>query len=159
MLGRVINWINMWGVFILFTDAYIDRQKTIVHIFARFATIIQSYAATDEDLQDETGLNVRQTWWSSFILIMYWFYIAQPFSYQIFVTNKYTGADSRFAPSQWETVLLYDDVSHWLGAILESDLYTIWYLWQWLTGRRSLRTYSALATPYRVIGLDQHRLS
>ena len=25
-------------------------------------------------------------------------------------------ADSRFAPSQWETVLLCTDVSHWLGA-------------------------------------------
>ena len=43
-------------------------------------------------------------------------------------------ADSRFAPSQWETVLLCNDVSHWLGAILESVL---WYLSaynsQWLT--------------------------
>ena len=28
-------------------------------------------------------------------------------------------ADSRFAPSQWETVLLCNDVSHWLGANLE----------------------------------------
>ena len=31
-------------------------------------------------------------------------------------------ADSRFAPSQWETVLLRNDVSHWLGANLESAL-------------------------------------
>ena len=31
-------------------------------------------------------------------------------------------ADSRFAPSQWETALLCKDVSHWLGAILESAL-------------------------------------
>ena len=31
-------------------------------------------------------------------------------------------ADSRFAPSQWETWLLCNDVSHWLGAILESAL-------------------------------------
>ena len=27
---------------------------------------------------------------------------------------------SRFAPSQWETALLYSDVSHWRGASLES---------------------------------------
>ena len=27
-----------------------------------------------------------------------------------------------FAPSQWETVLLCNDVSHWLGAIVESAL-------------------------------------
>ena len=31
-------------------------------------------------------------------------------------------ADSWFAPSQWETALLYNDVSHWLGASLESGL-------------------------------------
>ena len=29
-------------------------------------------------------------------------------------------ADSRFAPSQWETALLCNDVSHWLGASLAS---------------------------------------
>ena len=29
-------------------------------------------------------------------------------------------ADSRFAPSHWETALLCNDVSHWLGASLES---------------------------------------
>ena len=29
-------------------------------------------------------------------------------------------ADSRFAPSQWETALLCNGVSHWLGASLES---------------------------------------
>ena len=32
-------------------------------------------------------------------------------------------ADSRFAPSQWETALLCNDVSHWLDASLESTLY------------------------------------
>ena len=32
------------------------------------------------------------------------------------------GADSRFAPSQWETALLCNDVSHWLSTNLESDL-------------------------------------
>ena len=31
-------------------------------------------------------------------------------------------ADSRFAPSQWETALLCNDVSRWLGASLESAL-------------------------------------
>ena len=33
-----------------------------------------------------------------------------------------TRADSRFAPSQWETTLLCNDVSHCLGANLEPDL-------------------------------------
>ena len=31
-------------------------------------------------------------------------------------------ADSRFVPSQWETALLCNDVSHWLGTSLESDV-------------------------------------
>ena len=31
-------------------------------------------------------------------------------------------ADSRIAPSQWETALLCNSVSHWLGASLESAL-------------------------------------
>ena len=35
-------------------------------------------------------------------------------------------ADSRFAPSQWETALLCNDVSHWLGASLESALH-VWF--------------------------------
>ena len=30
--------------------------------------------------------------------------------------------DSRFAPSQWETALLCNDVSHWLGTSLDSTL-------------------------------------
>ena len=35
--------------------------------------------------------------------------------------TRYSRSDSRFAPSQWET-LLCKDVSHWLGASLESIL-------------------------------------
>ena len=38
-------------------------------------------------------------------------------------------ADSRFAPSQWETALLCNDVSHWLGAILESALGGVCCMW------------------------------
>ena len=37
----------------------------------------------------------------------------------------YCRADSRFAPSLWETALLCNDVSHWLGANLESALLLI----------------------------------
>ena len=40
----------------------------------------------------------------------------------------YIRAASRYAPSQWETALLCKDISHWLGASLESALYAIW---QW----------------------------
>ena len=39
-----------------------------------------------------------------------------------FGTNR---AESRFAPSQWETVLLCNNVSHWVGASLESALIMI----------------------------------
>ena len=44
------------------------------------------------------------------------------------VAVRQTSADSRFAPSQWEMVLLYNDVSHWLGASLESALQIFWRL-------------------------------
>ena len=37
------------------------------------------------------------------------------------LTDQYS-ADTRFAPSQWETALLCNDVSHWLGASLISAL-------------------------------------
>ena len=38
----------------------------------------------------------------------------------------YLRADSRFAPSQWETALLCNDVSHWLVASPESTLLFYW---------------------------------
>ena len=40
-------------------------------------------------------------------------------------TLIYIRVDSRFAPSQWEMPLLCNDISHWLGASLESALYII----------------------------------
>ena len=39
-----------------------------------------------------------------------------------FLTIFFSMADSRLVPSQWETALLCNDVSHWLGASLESAL-------------------------------------
>ena len=36
-------------------------------------------------------------------------------------------ADSGFAPSHWETALLCNDVSHWLGANLKPVLWHIWH--------------------------------
>ena len=45
----------------------------------------------------------------------------------------YDRAESRFAPIQWETPLLCNDVPHWLGTNLESALYAIhpMYTWSW----------------------------
>ena len=43
--------------------------------------------------------------------------------YQIGTTIR--RADSRFTPSQWETAFLCNNVSHWLGATLESALHSI----------------------------------
>ena len=40
----------------------------------------------------------------------------------IYHTSSNSRADSRFVRSQWETVLLCNDVSHWLGTSLESAL-------------------------------------
>ena len=35
-------------------------------------------------------------------------------------------ADLRFAPSQWEAALLFNDISHWLGENQESALLMLW---------------------------------
>ena len=43
-------------------------------------------------------------------------------SYDCPGASEVTRADSRFAPSQWKTALLCNDVSNWLGASLESAL-------------------------------------
>ena len=44
------------------------------------------------------------------------------------IKYTYITADSRLAPSQWETSLQSNAVSHWLGANLESALclYLVW---------------------------------
>ena len=54
------------------------------------------------------------------------------YAYQRHSFIKYTMADSGFAPSQWETVLSCNDVSHWLGANLESALSTYLAIHKWL---------------------------
>ena len=48
------------------------------------------------------------------------------------ITHYYSD-DSRFAPSQWETSLHCNDVSHWLGASLESAL----LLWHYVSAMAS----------------------
>ena len=45
-----------------------------------------------------------------------------------YVDRCHFKADSRIAPSQWETVLLCNDVSRWVGAILESALHLIHHI-------------------------------
>ena len=42
--------------------------------------------------------------------------------FDLTVQNMIYRADARFAPSQWETTLQSNAVSHWLGANLESAL-------------------------------------
>ena len=43
-------------------------------------------------------------------------------SLQLSSRSEPSRVDSRFAPSQWEMALLCNDISHWLGASLESAL-------------------------------------
>ena len=52
-------------------------------------------------------------------------YNTEIFPLQLVFSTLFTRADSRFWPSQWETALLCNNLSHWLHASLESDLYTI----------------------------------
>ena len=41
-----------------------------------------------------------------------------------YVSTCYSRADSRFVPSQWETMLQSNTVSHWLGESLDSAMYS-----------------------------------
>ena len=52
----------------------------------------------------------------------FYFYVDQISAFHINSWCIIYKADSKFAPSQWETALLCKDVSHWLGASLESTL-------------------------------------
>ena len=60
-------------------------------------------------------------WWSSSLMHIY---ITSP-RCDNWAVIIYTWADSRFAPSQWETALC-NGVCHWLGTSLESALNTIY---------------------------------
>ena len=53
-------------------------------------------------------------------LLIFYFYLHR-FSCEA-ISHNQCSADSWFAPSQWEMVLLFNDDSHWLGAKLELTL-------------------------------------
>ena len=75
--------------------------------------------------------------------------------------------DSRFAPSQWETALLCNDVSHWLGANLESTLvrwfFLIFYstilyaIPQWRYDMETLSPLLALCEGNTLVTSDPHK--
>ena len=79
---------------------------------------------------DSTYIILFLTWHSSLMIkkkrFPYW--LCVPFmkaiAHCILGTNYYdTRADSSFTPSQWETALLCNNVSHWLGTNLESAMW------------------------------------
>ena len=53
-----------------------------------------------------------------------WMLSTETFS-RVNISPRRSRTDSMFAPSQWETALLCNDVSHWLSANLESALRSI----------------------------------
>ena len=64
--------------------------------------------------------------------------------------------DSRFAPSQWETSLQTNAVSHWLGANLESALK---FIRQSLNARPSKLNIHMMKPKIEVLLLSQRTLS
>ena len=56
-------------------------------------------------------------------------------------------ADSRFAPSQWETSLQSNTVSHWLGAKLGSALK--WITWNWQCNHSKTKHNKTVCILYR----------
>ena len=67
----------------------------------------------------------------------------EPCSHNFFGMMLQYRADSRFAPNQWETVLLCNDVSHWLGAGLESALQ-----WETVTVKKSMDSFNLSGVSY-----------
>ena len=65
------------------------------------------------------------------------------------IHGLYCRADYRFAPSQWETALLCNDVSHWLGTSLESAL--VLCLWRIMMASWHGNTFH-ITDPLWVIG-------
>ena len=77
------------------------------------------------------------------------------------ITKTYFRADSWFAPSQWETSLQSNAVSHWLGANLESALYVDWWIsYSYLSTQFSCWvTVSMACEQYRVMSQERHGVS
>ena len=65
----------------------------------------------------------------------------------------YYRTDSKFVPSQWETVLFCNDVSHWLGTSLKSALY--YYSAKINCGDCCCICTKSLLCTYRLIYLSQ----
>ena len=65
-------------------------------------------------------------WVSGFLFVcLFLMWMSVPLS---FFPWCFYRADPRFAPSQWDTALLCNNISHWLGASLESALFYIFSL-------------------------------
>ena len=62
--------------------------------------------------------------------------------------------DYRFTPSQWETALLCNDVSHWLSASLESALYIHIYIYT----HRTLSPFLFILTTNPTCNTETERL-
>ena len=79
------------------------------------------------------------------------------FNVHILIFHEYRlRADSRLAPSQWETSLQSNAISHWLGANLESALrlhqyHACWWPWLLAWTKQVINRYGTFYNPY-IIG-------
>ena len=80
-----------------------------------------SYTADSPDPARDERVRTISTFWIISILMHCCFELKLSYEYTSIGVCNYR-ADSRFAPSQWDTALLCNDVSHLLGASLESAL-------------------------------------
>ena len=76
-----------------------------------------------QSFSDRKCLDLRGTRTPNLRIHGYWVItVAADGLMQLSITATNYRADFMFAPSQWETALLCNDVSHWLGASLEFTL-------------------------------------
>ena len=90
-------------------------HQHILNILFILSVIIQGVFVKENCILISVLINV-QTWILQFLLIL----------------NRCPRADSKLAPSQWETTLLCNDITYWLGARLESALYKRWNVNLWV---------------------------
>ena len=118
MFSLICVWINSWVNTREAGDLrrYYTHYDVIIMIVCNMGAILSSPYCSDACTNYFTLLVTKGNVF--YTPKMKWFTCNQMGWYK-----GYHRANARFAPSQWETALLCSNVSHWLGASLESALY------------------------------------
>ena len=145
------------SVFSVESDRWMTSEIKQVKVMGIFYCSSSSgkHCVTENTSRGSTWLiSLKKIWW----LVWYAEEILLSFDSRTFIWRRHessyvvmTGfvmsrADSRFAPSQWNNALICNDVSHWLGASLESALISMYRY------KRKNREYDIIEAGWRICG-------